>query len=118
MPVVGHRVTNRRDLGNAPDVRMPGRSVRRQNHGTEPTTDRRTRLSGRGQGITSLEEMSVLQTRDVILNFKDLEGEPESTRTRRYDGMVHGFFWMAGVIDRSRELIDELGRELHIVLSV
>jgi acetyl esterase len=35
---------------------------------------------------------------------------------RREDGMIHGFFWMGGAIDRGRELIDELGADLRKAL--
>ena len=37
-------------------------------------------------------------------NFVDL---------RREQGMIHGFFWMGGAIDRGRELLDELGHDLR-----
>jgi acetyl esterase len=37
-------------------------------------------------------------------NFVDL---------RREAGMIHGFVWMGGAIDRGRELIDELGQDLR-----
>ncbi|MEW6471721.1 MAG: alpha/beta hydrolase [Actinomycetota bacterium] len=37
-------------------------------------------------------------------NFVDL---------RREQGMIHGFFWLGGAIDRGRELIDELGQDLR-----
>jgi acetyl esterase len=30
-----------------------------------------------------------------------------------YDGMIHGFFWMAGALDRGKELIAEMGAELR-----
>lgn len=35
---------------------------------------------------------------------------------RREPGMVHNFHWMGGVIDRGRELIDEIGADLKAVL--
>jgi acetyl esterase len=35
---------------------------------------------------------------------------------RREDGMIHGFFWMGGAIDRGRELLDELGSDLRKAL--
>jgi len=35
---------------------------------------------------------------------------------RREAGMIHGFFWLGGAIDRGRELIDELGPEIGKVL--
>jgi acetyl esterase len=34
-------------------------------------------------------------------------------KTSYYEGLIHGFFWMAGVIDRGRELIAEIGDELR-----
>jgi acetyl esterase len=34
-------------------------------------------------------------------------------KTSHYEGLIHGFFWMAGVIDRGRELIAEMGDELR-----
>lgn len=37
-------------------------------------------------------------------------------RLSRYDGMVHGFAWMAGCIDRALELYDEIARELRDTL--
>lgn len=30
-----------------------------------------------------------------------------------YDGVIHGFFWMGGVLDHSRKLLTELSQELH-----
>jgi acetyl esterase len=37
-------------------------------------------------------------------NFVDLRREP---------GMIHGFFWLGGAIDRGREILDELGQDLR-----
>ena len=36
-----------------------------------------------------------------------------SVKTSYYDGMIHGFFWMAGALDRGKELIAEIGTELR-----
>jgi acetyl esterase len=36
-----------------------------------------------------------------------------SVKASHYDGMIHGFFWMAGALDRGRELIREMGDELR-----
>ena len=35
---------------------------------------------------------------------------------RREEGMIHGFFWMGGAVDRGREVIDELGTEIGKIL--
>jgi acetyl esterase len=32
---------------------------------------------------------------------------------RREQGMIHGFFWLGGAIDRGREILDELGDDLR-----
>ena len=32
---------------------------------------------------------------------------------RNADDMIHGFFWMAGALDRGKELIAEMGNELR-----
>lgn len=32
---------------------------------------------------------------------------------RREQGMIHGFFWLGGAIDRGREILDELGEDLR-----
>ena len=39
------------------------------------------------------------------------------TIKRRYDGMVHAFFWMSGCVQRSRQLIDDLGADLRTLLG-
>ena len=36
-----------------------------------------------------------------------------SVKSSHYEGMIHGFFWMAGALDRGRELIAEIGEELR-----
>jgi acetyl esterase len=36
---------------------------------------------------------------------------------RRYEGMIHGFLWTAGVIDGSRQLIDDLGKDVRELLA-
>src|SRR5919199_1862445 len=50
------------------------------------------------------------------------EGEAYGERLRaagvpakvsRYDGMIHGFLWMGGVLDRTRQLIEEVAAEVR-----
>jgi acetyl esterase len=36
-----------------------------------------------------------------------------SVKTSHYDGAIHGIFWMAGALDRGRELMNEVGSELR-----
>jgi acetyl esterase len=36
-----------------------------------------------------------------------------AVRESQYDDMIHGFFWMAGALDRGKELIAEMGNELR-----
>lgn len=36
-----------------------------------------------------------------------------TVKTSRYNGVIHGFFWMAGVLDVGREVIAEMGDELR-----
>ena len=36
-----------------------------------------------------------------------------AVRESHYDDMIHGFFWMAGALDRGKELIAEMGNELR-----
>jgi acetyl esterase len=36
---------------------------------------------------------------------------------RQYDGMIHGFLWMAGVFDRTGELLNDIGGELRAVMN-
>jgi acetyl esterase len=45
-----------------------------------------------------------------------LEADGVPADVRREDGMIHGFFWMGGAIDRGRELLDELGADIHKAL--
>ena len=37
--------------------------------------------------------------------------------TRRYEGMIHGFFWTAGVIDGSRKMIKDIGEDIRVLLG-
>jgi acetyl esterase len=37
--------------------------------------------------------------------------------TRRYEGMIHGFLWTAGVIDGSKKLIKDIGADIRACLG-
>jgi acetyl esterase len=41
-----------------------------------------------------------------------------SVKSSHYDGMIHGFFWMAGALDRGRELMTEIASELRKHITV
>lgn len=45
-----------------------------------------------------------------------LKGAGVPVTYRRYDGMVHGFFWMAGVVDRARALFEDIAKDVHATL--
>jgi acetyl esterase len=36
---------------------------------------------------------------------------------RRYPGMIHGFFWMAGVLDQARALFEDIGKDVRRALG-
>ena len=36
---------------------------------------------------------------------------------RNYDGMIHGFFWMSGVVDQARTVMDEVGEQVRAALG-
>jgi acetyl esterase len=36
-----------------------------------------------------------------------------AVRSLHYEGLIHGFFWMAGALDSGKELIAEIGKELR-----
>jgi hypothetical protein len=40
-----------------------------------------------------------------------------TVRAVHYEDMIHGFFWMAGAVDRGRDLIAEVGEDLRRQLS-
>jgi len=40
-----------------------------------------------------------------------------SVKVSRYEGMIHGILWMGGMIDRTEDLIEEMGRELGVALG-
>ena len=46
-----------------------------------------------------------------------LEAAGVPTKFSVYDGMIHGFLWMSGVLDQSKALVDEIGREVRAVLG-
>lgn len=44
---------------------------------------------------------------------KRLQEAGVAVKSAHNEGMIHGFFWMAGAIDRGRELTTEMGEELR-----
>ena len=48
---------------------------------------------------------------------KRLQEAGVNVKEARYDDMIHGFFWMAGAVDRGRELTAAMGEELRKHLS-
>ncbi len=47
-----------------------------------------------------------------------LEEAGVKVRTSHHYGMIHGFFWMAGAVERGRSLTAELGEELRTKLAI
>jgi acetyl esterase len=51
-------------------------------------------------------------------NYADkLAAAGVSVKFRLYKGMIHGFLWMSGVLDQSKALLDEIGREVKSALG-
>ena len=48
---------------------------------------------------------------------KRLQDAGVTVRAVHYEDMIHGFFWMAGAVDRGRDLIAEMGEELRRQLT-
>ncbi len=48
---------------------------------------------------------------------RKLEEAGVPVKVSRYDGMIHGFFWMAGVMDKTSVLLDEMSGELRATLT-
>lgn len=46
-----------------------------------------------------------------------LEAAGVPVKFRLYNGMIHGFMWMAGIFDQSRALLDDIGREVRSTLG-
>ncbi len=51
-------------------------------------------------------------------NYADkLEAAGVPVKFHLYDGMIHGFLWMSGVLDQSKALVDEIGRDVRAALG-
>ncbi len=46
-----------------------------------------------------------------------LEAAGVPVRFHLYEGMIHGFLWMSGVLDQSKALLNEIGREVKSALK-
>lgn len=46
-----------------------------------------------------------------------LEAAGVPVEFRLYEGMIHGFLWMSGVLDQSKLLIDEIGQKVQAALG-
>jgi acetyl esterase len=56
--------------------------------------------------------------RDDGRNYADkLEAAGVPVKFHLYDGMIHGFLWMSGVLDQSKALVEEIGREVRAALG-
>jgi acetyl esterase len=72
-------------------------------------------LSGLPPAIIVVAEYDPL--RDEGIEYaKRLKDAEVFVDLRREKGMIHGFFWLGGAIDRGREIIDELGQDLRQTL--
>jgi acetyl esterase len=49
---------------------------------------------------------------------KRLKDAGVSVKSSHYEGLIHGFFWMAGALDAGKQLIAEIGNELRKQSSV
>lgn len=54
---------------------------------------------------------------DGRLYHEKLEAAGVRSKLHDYEGMIHGFFWMAGVFDQSKALLDEIGEEVRAALA-
>ena len=54
---------------------------------------------------------------DGRLYAEKLEAAGVHAKFRLYEGMIHGFLWMSGVLDQSKELLNEIGREVRSTLG-
>ncbi|HYM96426.1 MAG TPA: alpha/beta hydrolase fold domain-containing protein [Candidatus Sulfotelmatobacter sp.] len=55
--------------------------------------------------------------RDEGIAFAGLRKAGIEVRLSVYEGMIHGFFRMAAVIDRTQDLLDECAAALHVAFA-
>lgn len=54
---------------------------------------------------------------DGRMYAEKLEASGVPVKLRNYEGMIHGFFWMAGVFDQAKVLLDEIGEEVRAAMQ-
>jgi acetyl esterase len=54
---------------------------------------------------------------DGSMYAEKLEAAGVPVHLHNYEGMIHGFFWMSGIMDQGQALLDEVGKEVRAALG-
>ena len=54
---------------------------------------------------------------DGSMYAEKLEAAGVPVHLHNYEGMIHGFFWMSGIMDQGKALLDEVGKEVRAALG-
>lgn len=86
-------------------------------HGSDPRAApiRATDLSGLPPALVVTCEFDPLRDEGEAYAER-LRAAGGSVKLHRFDGMIHGFFWMSQVFPQTQELMDEIARELSSAL--